>query len=606
MSELIGKELGLYQILEYISAGGMSTVYKAYHAALDRHVAIKVLPTQTGLEQELRQRFQQEVHLIARLQHAHILPIFDYGQGDGQLYLVMRLIEHGSLADRMRLGLMSLDEISRVIHQVGDALSYAHSQGIVHRDVKPSNVLIDGQGNCYLSDFGLAKTIQASIRFTATGVGLGTPAYMSPEQGKGEVVDARSDIYSLGAMLYEMVTGQVPYQADTPLAVMLKHITAPLPLPSRIRPDIPPALEQVIVLALSKEPDQRFQSVAAMVDAFDGAVLRNSMPIVVPAVPSPAPAQPRPEPSARQNGGQTRLVLPPLVAEQTTGPTDRRLPRSPSWRLIGAALVLLAVVITASVFGVRAWSDQRAGLLATETALSATQVALERNLTVTALALARSTSTSTPTPTRVEPTATQTPPHTPTPVATATAIPVVATAPATSTVTPTATATASPTPTPTATATPTRRPTATPTVRWLPAPVLLAPADGTSFVGWNADVTLRWATVEGLSPGEYYVVRIPYDAVGGVAEFWRQETLLRLPPNFSLPQVGFADRHYDWTVQVMLCLENCYKVWDDQVAKKGEPVGDKSGPGQFYWQSDISGAPPTDAPPTPTRNVPGG
>ena len=133
MSELIGKDLGLYQILEYVSAGGMSTVYKAYHAALERHVAVKVLPTQAGMEQELRQRFQQEVRVIARLQHAHILPIFDYGQDDGRLYLVMRLIEHGSLADRIRRGSMDVSQVSRVLHQVGDALSYAHSQGIVHR-----------------------------------------------------------------------------------------------------------------------------------------------------------------------------------------------------------------------------------------------------------------------------------------------------------------------------------------------------------------------------------------------------------------------------------------------------------------------------------------
>jgi hypothetical protein len=142
-------------------------------------------------------------------------------------------------------------------------------------------------------------------------------------------------------------------------------------------------------------------------------------------------------------------------------------------------------------------------------------------------------------------------------------------------------------------------------VRWLPAPVPLAPSDGTSFVGWGAKVTLRWESVEGLQLGEYYVVRIPYDHVGGVAEFWRQETFLQLPSNFSLSNVGFADRHYDWTVQVMLCHENCYKVWDDQAIKKGEPVGDKSQPRRFYWHPDISGARPEDTP-TPTRHVPGG
>jgi hypothetical protein len=132
--------------------------------------------------------------------------------------------------------------------------------------------------------------------------------------------------------------------------------------------------------------------------------------------------------------------------------------------------------------------------------------------------------------------------------------------------------------------------------------VPVAPAEGTSFVGWHADVTLRWAPVEGLELGEYYVVRIPYDNVGGVAEFWREETSVRLPANLSQRDVGFPDRHYDWTVQVMHCLTNCYKVWDDQVSKEGEPVGDKSQPVRFYWQSDIHGGGPTTP---PTRRPPG-
>jgi hypothetical protein len=153
--------------------------------------------------------------------------------------------------------------------------------------------------------------------------------------------------------------------------------------------------------------------------------------------------------------------------------------------------------------------------------------------------------------------------------------------------------------------TPTPRPTATPTRRWLAAPTLLAPADNANFVGWNAKVTLQWSAVPGLQDGEYYVVRVPYDSVGGVAEFWRQETSLQLPPNLSRREVGFPDRHYDWTVQVMRCVSNCYKVWDDQAVKRGEPVGDKSAPGRFYWQSDISGSVPLGPTPTPTRPLPG-
>ena len=198
MSELIGKELGLYRIVEFLGAGGMSTVYRAYHPALERYVAVKVLPEQISADEELRQRFQQEVRVIANLEHAHILPVHDYGQDRGRLYLVMRYIETGTLKQHMAQGRLEMGQISHVMHQVGSALSYAHREGVVHRDIKPSNVLIDAQGDCYLSDFGLARLIAASVQLTASGVGMGTPAYMSPEQGSGQGVDARSDVYSLG------------------------------------------------------------------------------------------------------------------------------------------------------------------------------------------------------------------------------------------------------------------------------------------------------------------------------------------------------------------------------------------------------------------------
>ena len=226
MNGLIGKELGPYRVLEQIGAGGMATVYKAYHAAMDRYVAVKVLPEQMGHDADLRKRFQREAKVIARLEHAHVLPVYDYGRTEDRLYLVMRYVQAGTLKDRITTGPVPLDEMNHILRQVGGALQYAHRMGVVHRDVKPTNVLLDAQGDCYLTDFGLARIMQASVQLTATGVGVGTPAYMSPEQGQGDKVDARSDIYSLGVMLYEMATGQVPYQAETPMAVVLKHITA--------------------------------------------------------------------------------------------------------------------------------------------------------------------------------------------------------------------------------------------------------------------------------------------------------------------------------------------------------------------------------------------
>jgi tRNA A-37 threonylcarbamoyl transferase component Bud32 len=292
MSELIGKELGPYRILEQIGTGGMATVYKAYHPATDRYVAVKILSEQMSGDNELRKRFQRECKVIAKLEHARILPVYDYGHAGDRLYLVTRYIEAGTLKERLVQGPMNLAHVSRTIGQVGEALAYAHRLGVVHRDVKPSNVLLDAEGDCYLTDFGLARILEASARLTATGVGVGTPAYMSPEQGQGEKVDERSDVYSLGVMLYEMATGQVPYQAETPLAVVLKHITAPLPLPREVQPDTPEAVERVILKAMAKSPDDRFQAVGEMVAALDAAVrlAQAEMPTEM-AVPEPAPAE---------------------------------------------------------------------------------------------------------------------------------------------------------------------------------------------------------------------------------------------------------------------------------------------------------------------------
>lgn len=206
MSDLIGREVGPGRILEQIGVGGMATVYKAYHATMDRYVAIKILPEQMSQDPELRERFQREAKVIAKLEHVHILPVHEYGQLGNRLYLVMRYVEAGTLKDRLAQGPMALADVIHILHQVGGALAHAHRMGILHRDIKPSNVLLDAQGDCYLTDFGLAKIMESSVRLTGSGVGVGTPAYMSPEQGQGEEVDVRSDIYSLGVMLYEMVT----------------------------------------------------------------------------------------------------------------------------------------------------------------------------------------------------------------------------------------------------------------------------------------------------------------------------------------------------------------------------------------------------------------
>ena len=274
MDQLLpGQMLGPYRIINQIGQGGMATVYKAYQPSMDRNVAIKVLPSQLADSKEFTQRFQQEARIIARLEHAHILPVFDYGESEGIAYFVMRYLDAGTLKNKMESGHLPLREIDRIFTQLADALGYAHSQGVVHRDLKPANALIDAQGSLFLTDFGIAKILEsASPRLTQTDAIMGTPAYISPEQAQAQKVDQRSDIYSLGIILYEMVTGRVPFTADTPLAVILKHVSDPLPLPSSIKPDIPEAIEQVILKALAKNPNDRYATTGEFISAWKHAL----------------------------------------------------------------------------------------------------------------------------------------------------------------------------------------------------------------------------------------------------------------------------------------------------------------------------------------------
>src|SRR5215216_8015598 len=301
-----GQMLGPYRIINQIGKGGMANVYKAYQASIDRYVAIKVLPSQLAESKEFATRFQQEARIIANLEHSHILPVFDYGESDGITYFVMRYLEAGTLKDRMEAGRpLPLDEIDQIFTQLADALSYAHSRGIVHRDLKPANALIDSHGNIFLTDFGIAKLLEsASPRLTQTDAIMGTPAYISPEQAQANKVDQRSDIYSLGIILYEMVTGSVPFVADTPLAIILKHVSDPLPLPSVVKPDISAAIEQVILKALAKTPQDRYATAAEFVAAWKRALTQNeTAQHVAEALPtvvvSPPTANKQPQPQVR-------------------------------------------------------------------------------------------------------------------------------------------------------------------------------------------------------------------------------------------------------------------------------------------------------------------
>ncbi len=274
-ASLVGQKLGKYEITELLGHGGMATVYQAYQRDVDRSVAIKVLPPHPGQDKQFVERFRLEARTIARLQHPHILPLYDYGDENDILYLVMAYVDGGSLSDRIRRSKLSLDEVQTVFQQVASALDYAHRQNVIHRDIKPDNILLDQEGNALLSDFGIVKLIEDSgtgVSLTGTGGLVGTPAYMSPEQAQGLTVSQQSDIYSLGIVVFEMLTGQQPYQAETPMQVVLKHITAPVPAIREVAPDLPPELEAVIQQALSKDPTQRYDSAQAFYADFVRAV----------------------------------------------------------------------------------------------------------------------------------------------------------------------------------------------------------------------------------------------------------------------------------------------------------------------------------------------
>jgi serine/threonine protein kinase/ligand-binding sensor domain-containing protein len=343
MQQYIGMRLGRYQIVEQIGQGGMATVCKAYQPSMDRYVAIKILPSHFTEDKSFVGRFTQEARTLARLEHPHILPVHDYGEQEGITYLVMRYVEAGTLKDLIhREGPIDVREAARIVGQVGDALDYGHNQGVVHRDIKPSNVLIDQHGNTFLTDFGIAKLVAETAHFTASGAVIGTPAYMSPEQGMGQPVDTRCDIYSLGVVLYELVTGGVPYQAETPLAVLLKHVNAPLPPPRQIKPDLPPAVERVILKAMAKAPDDRYQTAKEMIAALDRAVAEATDTRTEPKVPvdklDETVLKPRPSPPPP-------VAAPGAPPSATPAPSRAKIP----WLPISAAVAVLAALLVVAL-----------------------------------------------------------------------------------------------------------------------------------------------------------------------------------------------------------------------------------------------------------------
>jgi serine/threonine protein kinase len=488
MTELNNTNLGPYQITELIRHGGMASVHKAYQPSLDRFVAVKVL-FHSG-DPQFAVRFKREARAVAQLQHPNIVQIYDYGEQESLLYLAMQYIENGrSLSDVMGQPMPPVRALQLIVRLL-DALAYAHERGIIHRDIKPANILMPAPTWPMLADFGIARLggdNNHNTHLTLPGTAIGTPAYMAPEQAAGDPVDARSDLYALGVVLYELVTGRVPFNAPTPIAVLLKHVNEPPPAPRSLNPNLPVPVETVVLRALAKEPLQRYQSAAEMSAVLERLIEQLNHPtaqvvlgsshdsatslglshagaqlMLDDTVASPSHAGETRDPIAPADDQVTRLSAPDrgqtvqaggtksqhrAAQKADTDATPQHLVAAGVIRS-GRKVVSLIAVVAAMIVLVGSGSVLAMRPIPTPTLASATAAP--------ALLVATTTATTTPTD---APTATATATDTPTATATATDTPTATTTP---TAMPSATATPKPKPRPRPTEVPPPPPTEVP------------------------------------------------------------------------------------------------------------------------------------------------
>jgi eukaryotic-like serine/threonine-protein kinase len=396
--------IGRYQIERQLGEGGMAVVYLAYDPNTARKVVVKVIRREYGASPEFQARFNREAKMIAKLEHEAIVPVYDFGEYEGQPYIVMRQMAGGSLADRLEKGPLPLPETARIIEQIADALDYTHGQRIVHRDLKPGNILFDDRGKAYLSDFGIAKSVEATAKLTGTGA-IGTPAYMSPEQAQAvKDLDRRSDVYSLGVMTFELLTGELPFKARDAEGLMVAHISGPIPDIRKSNPDLPRESDGVIKRALAKKPDVRYQTARELAQALSKIATK---PSAKPRFAWNAAAQVKPDtpPKPKTLPGDLQPTIPPEENGKTQARpvglfTNLRQIRWPRW-LIPVGFVGFCIV--ALVGGLLAVP----GLLAARTPAGTapgteTRIAI---VTRSVPAIIR-TSTKTPAPPSATPTAT--------------------------------------------------------------------------------------------------------------------------------------------------------------------------------------------------------